>query len=59
MHNWAEKAVKIAALSGTNILCFQECWPTPFFMCTREKIPWVEFAEPPQTQSALCLSQKQ
>lgn len=28
-----------------NILCLQEAWTMPFAFCTREKIPWCEFAE--------------
>eukprot|EP01120_Amphizonella_sp_Union-15-10_P017256 TRINITY_DN953_c0_g1_i1.p1 TRINITY_DN953_c0_g1~~TRINITY_DN953_c0_g1_i1.p1 ORF type:complete len:386 (+),score=62.31 TRINITY_DN953_c0_g1_i1:97-1254(+) len=44
-----EKLIKAAASMGVNILCLQEAWTCPFFFCTREKYPWVEFAEPAET----------
>ncbi|CAF1517943.1 unnamed protein product, partial [Adineta steineri] len=28
-----------------NVVCMQEAWTMPFAFCTREKYPWVEFAE--------------
>ncbi|XP_022662931.1 beta-ureidopropionase-like [Varroa jacobsoni] len=34
-----------AALCGTNVICYQEAFPMPFAFCTREKLPWCEFAE--------------
>jgi beta-ureidopropionase len=37
--------VHAAHLSGVNVLGLQELWNAPFFLCTREKYPWVEFAE--------------
>lgn len=37
--------IDAAALCGTNVLCLQEAWTCPFFFCTREKHPWLEFAE--------------
>jgi dihydropyrimidinase len=37
--------IKAAYHSDVNIICMQECWTTPFFMCTREKDPWLSFAE--------------
>ena len=30
---------------GVNVLGLQEAWPMPFAFCTREKSPWLEFAE--------------
>jgi beta-ureidopropionase len=30
---------------GVQVLCLQEAWPMPFAFCTREKAPWLEFAE--------------
>uniref|UniRef100_A0A915IRY9 CN hydrolase domain-containing protein n=1 Tax=Romanomermis culicivorax TaxID=13658 RepID=A0A915IRY9_ROMCU len=36
---------EVASLCGVNILCMQEAWHMPFFLCTREKLPWCEFAE--------------
>ncbi|RWS28725.1 beta-ureidopropionase-like protein [Leptotrombidium deliense] len=48
--------VKAVATCNTNIICFQECWilcfdsicfepAMPFAFCTRENLPWKEFAE--------------
>jgi len=43
--NLAEKAITTAALSHVNIFCFQETWNMPFAFCTRERLPWTEYAE--------------
>jgi len=40
-----EKMINVAGLCGVNVLCFQEAWTCPFFFCTRERLPWLEFAE--------------
>ncbi|XP_078082900.1 beta-ureidopropionase [Mustelus asterias] len=37
--------MEVAALCGVNIICLQEAWTMPFAFCTREKLPWTEFAE--------------
>ena len=37
--------IEIAVLEGSNIIALQEIWTAPFFMCTRERYPWVEFSE--------------
>jgi len=37
--------IESASFCGVNIICLQELWPMPFFVCTREKYPWCEFAE--------------
>ncbi|XP_055327677.1 beta-ureidopropionase-like [Paramacrobiotus metropolitanus] len=34
-----------ASKSGVNVVCFEECWHMPFAFCTRERLPWCEFAE--------------
>jgi beta-ureidopropionase len=44
-----EHFVEAAAAAGTNVLCFQEAWTMPFAFCTREKLPWVNFAECAET----------
>eukprot|EP00035_Acanthoeca_spectabilis_P004793 m.107042 g.107042 ORF g.107042 m.107042 type:complete len:441 (-) comp12729_c0_seq1:1568-2890(-) len=44
-----EKFVEGAAAAGCNVICFQEAWTMPFAFCTREKLPWSEFAECAQT----------
>ncbi|KAI4454409.1 nitrilase [Holotrichia oblita] len=45
LHNLAEKAIETAAKANVNIFCFQEAWTMPFAFCTREKVPWCEYAE--------------
>jgi len=40
-----EKIIDAAGAQGVNVLCMQETWTMPFAFCTREKYPWVEFAE--------------
>jgi len=37
--------IESAYHSKVNVIGLQECWTSPFFMCTREKYPWVNFAE--------------
>ena len=44
-----ENFVEAAAAAGTNVLCFQEAWTMPFAFCTREKLPWTNFAECAET----------
>ncbi|MCA9718487.1 MAG: hypothetical protein KC468_27705, partial [Myxococcales bacterium] len=41
-----EKLVHAAGAMGVNVLGLQEAWTMPFAFCTREKEPWLEFAEP-------------
>ncbi|XP_014388858.1 PREDICTED: beta-ureidopropionase [Myotis brandtii] len=45
LHRRIEAIVEVAAMCGVNIICFQEAWAMPFAFCTREKLPWTEFAE--------------
>jgi beta-ureidopropionase len=47
------KMIRAAGEMGVNVLGLQEAWTMPFAFCTREKQPWLEFAEPidgPSTQ---------
>ena len=37
--------IHAAGAMGVNVLCLQEAWTMPFAFCTREKEPWLEFAE--------------
>ncbi|PIO70152.1 hydrolase, carbon-nitrogen family [Teladorsagia circumcincta] len=37
--------IEAAAMAGANIVCLQETWMMPFAFCTRERLPWTEFAE--------------
>ena len=50
--------VEAAAAAGTNVLCFQEAWTMPFAFCTREKLPWVNFAECAETGRSTKFMQK-
>ena len=48
-----EVMLEAAGKMGVNVVCLQEAWTMPFAFCTREKQPWLEFAEPidgPSTQ---------
>ncbi|XP_075424565.1 beta-ureidopropionase [Ascaphus truei] len=45
LHKRIADMVGAAATCGVNIVCFQEAWTMPFAFCTREKLPWTEFAE--------------
>jgi len=40
-----ETIIDAAGAAGVNVLCLQEAWTMPFAFCTREKHPWLEFAE--------------
>lgn len=37
--------IQVAHESGVNVVCMQEAWNMPFAFCTREKHPWMQFAE--------------
>ena len=37
--------IEAAALAGANVIGLQEAWTMPFAFCTRERLPWTEFAE--------------
>lgn len=53
--------IEAAAQMGVNVLGLQEAWTMPFAFCTREKQPWLEFAEPidgPSTQFLAKLARK-
>ena len=53
--------IEAAGQMGVNVLCLQEAWTMPFAFCTREKHPWLEFAEPidgPSTQVLAALAKK-
>ncbi|XP_070618478.1 beta-ureidopropionase [Erythrolamprus reginae] len=45
LHRRIQEIVEVAELCGVNVICFQEAWTMPFAFCTREKLPWTEFAE--------------
>lgn len=53
--------IDAAGSMGVNVLCLQEAWTMPFAFCTREKQPWLEFAENvdgPSTQILARLAKK-
>ncbi|KAL0489907.1 beta-ureidopropionase [Acrasis kona] len=41
--------IHAAGRLGVNVLGLQEAWTMPFAFCTRERYPWVEFAEEAET----------
>ncbi|XP_060105665.1 beta-ureidopropionase [Heteronotia binoei] len=45
LHKRIEEIVEVAAMCKVNVVCFQEAWTMPFAFCTRERLPWTEFAE--------------
>lgn len=45
LHDKLGPMIQAAAAAGAKIVGLQECWTGPFFMCTREKQPWCDFAE--------------
>ncbi|MCP4872094.1 MAG: acyltransferase [Proteobacteria bacterium] len=53
--------IEAAGQMGVNVLGLQEAWTMPFAFCTREKQPWLEFAEEvdgPSTQALSVLAKK-
>jgi beta-ureidopropionase len=53
--------IEAAGQMGVNVLGLQEAWTMPFAFCTREKQPWLEFAEEidgPSTQALAVLAKK-
>lgn len=40
-----EKMIASAASENVRIICLQEAWTMPFFLCTGEKERWADFAE--------------
>ncbi|CAD5216520.1 unnamed protein product [Bursaphelenchus xylophilus] len=45
LHQRVGKMIEAAALAGAKIIGLQEAWTMPFAFCTRERLPWTEFAE--------------
>lgn len=37
--------IERAGQFDVNVICMQEAWTMPFAFCTRERLPWTEFAE--------------
>ena len=53
-----EMMLDAAGLMGVNVACLQEAWTAPFFFCTREKRPWLEFAEDALTGPSVVFIQR-
>ncbi len=56
-----ETIVHAAGKMRVDVLGLQEAWTMPFAFCTREKHPWLEFAEPvdgPSTQRLAALAKR-
>ena len=45
IHEFLKEVAHAAHLCGVNVLCLQELFNCPFFVCTRERLPWMELAE--------------
>jgi len=45
IHQRVGELIEAAAQAGAQIICLQEAWTMPFAFCTRERLPWTEFAE--------------
>ncbi|KAK6738530.1 hypothetical protein RB195_020561 [Necator americanus] len=45
IHQKVAHMIDAAVLAGANIICMHELWTMPFAFCTRERLPWTEFAE--------------
>ncbi|RCN38132.1 hydrolase, carbon-nitrogen family [Ancylostoma caninum] len=45
IHHKVATMIDAAAAAGANIVCMHELWTMPFAFCTRERLPWTEFAE--------------
>ncbi|KAI1719976.1 carbon-nitrogen hydrolase domain-containing protein [Ditylenchus destructor] len=45
IHDRVGTLIEAAAQGGAQIVCLQEAWTMPFAFCTRERLPWTEFAE--------------
>ncbi|KAJ0175252.1 hypothetical protein K1T71_009393 [Dendrolimus kikuchii] len=43
--NKIDKIISVAAAEDVKVLCLQETWSMPFFLCTREKDKWANFTE--------------
>eukprot|EP01133_Synstelium_polycarpum_P009748 gene9748-11384_t len=58
IQNKIEKIIDAAGAMGVNVLCLQETWHMPFAFCTRERYPWIEFAQSAETGEATKFIQK-
>ena len=40
-----KQIIEVAALEKVNVIGLQQILTAPFFMCTRQRYPWIEFSE--------------
>ena len=52
-HRRVGELIETAGRAGANIVCLQEAWTMPYGLCTRERLPWTEFAENPETGASV------
>lgn len=45
LHSRIGSIIDLAGKAGVQVICLQEAWTMPFAFCTRERLPWTEFAE--------------
>ncbi|XP_071499569.1 beta-ureidopropionase-like [Diadema antillarum] len=56
--NRISEIAEAAGAAGVNILCLQETFAMPFAFCTREKMPWAEFAESARDGPSISMCQE-
>ena len=52
-HKRVGELIETAGRAGANIVCLQEAWTMPYGLCTRERLPWTQFAENPETGASV------
>lgn len=58
LHKKIERMIDAAGAMKVNVVCMQEAWPQPFFFCTREKRPWMDFAQSAEDGPTVKLCQR-
>ena len=56
--DWISNLIDAGAMMDVNMLYLQEAWAMPFAFCTRERQPWLEFAESVEDPSTMLLSKR-
>ena len=52
-HRRVGELIETAGQAGANVVCLQEAWTMPYGLCTRERLPWTQFAENPETGASV------
>ena len=52
-HRRVGELIETAGQAGANIVCLQEAWTMPYGLCTRERLPWTQFAENPESGASV------